>query len=321
MRLSPEIHFDVASVISQGQRDYQEDAIVTDFSLGAELGYAVLADGMGGHSSGDVASKIIVTEVFSELKLQSGNQKAFEENVTSILMEAVMAANECVKGHVDTHPETDGMGATLVAPVFIRDQLYWISVGDSPLFLYRDGVLEQLNEDHSMAPQIDYMVDSGLIDADIGREHPDRNCLTSVLIGGEIARIDCPADPVELLNGDILIVASDGLQFLSNEKIESVLVENHAEKCSKIAELLLEKLEDLNDPDQDNISFSIIKMHNSSHLREDEVLQNTMPDTPEVAFSSGRAKDGLAGAARGSGSALRSLQFFRRQAESSDGAT
>ena len=69
---SPEPRFDVASAICQG-RDYQEDAIVTDFPFGSDSGVVVLADGMGGHAAGDVASKIVVTEVFSELKFESAN--------------------------------------------------------------------------------------------------------------------------------------------------------------------------------------------------------------------------------------------------------
>lgn len=317
MRLSPEIKFDVASVISQGRRDYQEDAIVTDFPLGAELGYAVLADGMGGHSSGDVASKIIVTEVFSELKLQSGDQEGFEKNVTGILLAAVVSANECVRGHVKNHPESIGMGATLVAPVFIKNRLYWISVGDSPLFLFRDGVLRQLNEDHSMAPQIDYMVNTGMIAEDVGRDHPDRNCLTSVLIGEEIARIDCPKDPVELQDGDMLIVASDGLQFLSNDKIQITLNENDTASCSDIASALLKNLEELDDPEQDNISFSVIKMHHTPHSEEIENVQEMPQLGSEVAFSTARSGNRLVGAARGA--ALRPFQFFRRLPESTDG--
>jgi len=257
----PDIRYDSASAVSLGRRDCQEDAIVADFPLGASLGFVVLADGMGGHSSGDVASKIVVTEVFSELKLQSGDEKAFEADLKDILRDAALAANECVRGHVAGHPETEGMGTTLVAPVFVKDRLFWISVGDSPLLLFRDNSLHQLNEDHSMAPQIEYMVKSGMISKASGEEHPDRNCLTSVLIGRDIARIDCPKVPVELADGDIVIVASDGLQFLSDEQIEMVLIENKAKSSAYIAQTLLNELTCLNDPDQDNTSLSVIKVH------------------------------------------------------------
>ncbi len=260
----PDIIYDVATAVTRGARDYQEDAIVTDFPIGSELGYAVLADGMGGHAAGDIASKIIVTEVFSELKLQSSDPEKFEGRVSEILKDAALSANECINGHVRSNPGASGMGATLVAPVLIRDNLFWISVGDSPLYLFRDGELRQLNEDHSMAPQIDFMVEHGLIGADVGKNHPDRHCLTSVLIGDDVARIDCPEKPLTVRHGDVLIVASDGLQTLENREIEAILRAGNDMTSEALARTLLEKLEQIDDPDQDNATFTVIRIRNSS---------------------------------------------------------
>jgi PPM family protein phosphatase len=260
MRDTPDIRFDVSSVLNRGCRDYQEDAIATDFPLGAEFGYAVLSDGMGGHAAGDVASKIVVTEVFSELKFQSSDLDGFAENVGRVLKSAAVSANECMAAHASNNPDTAGMGATLVAPVFVRDSLFWISIGDSPLYLLRDGKLRQLNEDHSLGPHIDYMVRSGMMSEDVGRNHPDRNALTSVLIGEVIERIDCPDHPFKLKHDDILIVASDGLQFLTNAQITEIVSQNADAGSSKIAEKLLAKLSEIDDPEQDNVCFSVIKV-------------------------------------------------------------
>ena len=260
MTKSPDIRFDVASVLNRGRRDYQEDAIATDFPRGAEFGYAVLSDGMGGHAAGDVASKIVVTEMFSELKFQSSDTKSFVENVCDVLKGAAVSANACMAAHTSNNPDTAGMGATLVAPVFLRDKLFWISIGDSPLYLYRAGQLRQLNEDHSLGPHIDYMVRSGMMSEDVGRNHPDRNALTSVLIGETIERIDCPEVPFQLRNGDILVVASDGLQFLSNGKIRNVLRDSDDQPAMRIADRLMNELATLSDPEQDNICFSVIKV-------------------------------------------------------------
>lgn len=254
----PDIRYDVASVLNRGRRDYQEDAIATDFPMGADFGYAVLSDGMGGHAAGDVASKIVVTEVFSELKFQTSDIKGLENNMGQVLRSAAVSANECMAAHASNNPQTAGMGATLVAPVFIRDHLFWISIGDSPLYLMRNGRLRQLNEDHSLGPHIDYMVRSGMMSEDVGRNHPDRNALTSVLIGETIERIDCPDRPFRLRGGDILIVASDGLQFLSNGTISRIVEESASEGSTAIATGLLEELRDLNDPEQDNVCFSVI---------------------------------------------------------------
>jgi len=262
MRQSHEPGYDVASAVSQGGRDYQEDTLITDFPLGSDSGFVVLADGMGGHAAGDVASKIVVTEVFSELKFQSASFSYSENDIPMHLYDAAKSANECLLGEVSTNPDTLGMGSTLVSIVIRENRLFWISIGDSPLYLLRNGKLEQLNEDHSMAPQIDFMVESGMIDAEVGKNHPDRNCLTSVLMGEAVAKIDCPKTPYELKIGDIVLVSSDGLQFLENKKIQEILATNAKRPSSEISSRLLMAIHKLADPDQDNVSFSVIKVNN-----------------------------------------------------------
>ncbi|MEL6644641.1 MAG: protein phosphatase 2C domain-containing protein [Pseudomonadota bacterium] len=256
-----EASFQAASALSVGMRDHQEDAVVSDFPVGSDMGLVVLADGMGGHAAGDIASTIVMTEVYSELKFQSSAPEAMIGNINSVLLSAAANANDCLRDHVLENPGASGMGATLVAAVIYKSQLSWISIGDSPLYLFRDGVLKQLNEDHSMAPQIDFMVDSGLMDSEVGRDHPDRNCLTSVLAGDEIARIDCPAQPVDLVDGDILLVSSDGLQFLGDENIQSTLAKMSDAEANDIAGQFLEEIDELDDPYQDNVSMSVIKVH------------------------------------------------------------
>ncbi|WP_333815847.1 PP2C family protein-serine/threonine phosphatase [Tabrizicola sp.] len=267
---SREPRYDVASGISQGARDYQEDAITADFPVGAEAGFVVLADGMGGHAAGDVASKIVLTEVFSELKFHFADVDAFETRAPEILRSVADLANDTLRQHTRSHPETEGMGATLVVPALIENRLWWISIGDSPLFLFRNGKLSQLNEDHSMAPQIDFMVKSGLMDPQVGANHPDRNCLISVLMGTRVPKIDCPVKPFELKAGDIVVCASDGLQFLTNAQIEKVLAKYRKTRSTEIAERLLDELLRLDDPDQDNISFTIIKVNDASVRAKEE---------------------------------------------------
>ena len=260
---SNETRFDVACAIHQGMRDYQEDAIVADFPIGTDYGYAVLADGMGGHAAGDIASKLVLTEAYSELKFHTSNILAFEANAPKVLRAVADTANDCLREHVADNPDVRGMGATLVIPVIVEDNLFWISIGDSPLYVLRKGVLTQLNEDHSMAPQIDLMVKSGLMDEETGRNHPDRNCLTSVLLGDKVSQIDCPAVPYKLLAGDILILSSDGLQFLSDSKIERILNKNRKRRATEIVDILLSTVLALNDPDQDNISISVVKVNHT----------------------------------------------------------
>lgn len=261
---SGKMGFDVASALIRGKREVQEDALASDFQVGSDFGFVVLSDGMGGHEAGDIASNIVVTEVFSELKLQSVDTKKAFANITSILSNAAHSANQCLKEHSLQNPATSGMGATLVAPVLMKNKLFWISIGDSPLFLFRNNELSQLNEDHSLAPQIDFMVKSGLLSESVGRDHPDRNCLTSALLGEDIPQIDCPEEPFKLCPGDLVIAASDGLQFLSDSHIQRVLVAHPEASSSEIAELLLAEITKLDDPYQDNVSFTVVKVNDLS---------------------------------------------------------
>jgi serine/threonine protein phosphatase PrpC len=247
-----------------GARDYQEDAITSDFLVGADAGFVVLADGMGGHAAGDIASKIALTIVYSELKFHYADVDTFEANAPQILRDIVDMANDNIRLHVEAHPETRGMGATLVAPVILENRLFWISIGDSPLYLLRGGKLMQLNEDHSMSPQIDFMVASGLMTAEVGKNHPDRNCLISALMGDKIAKIDCRANAMELEQGDILVCSSDGLQVLADAQIERMLMKYRRKRSTEIAEHLLSEIQRINDPHQDNVSFCIIKINDAS---------------------------------------------------------
>ena len=298
---SPEPRYDVASALAQGGRAYQEDAIATDFPFGMDSGVVVLADGMGGHAAGDVASKIVVTEVFADLKFRSAEFATEEDAIPAHMMEATYRANGVLREHVASNPATSGMGATLIGLVLVENRLRWISVGDSPLYLLRDGVLRQLNEDHSLAPQIDYMAAQGLITPEAARHHPDRNCLTSVLLGGSIARTNCPEKAFEMRMGDVLVAASDGLQYLVEKTIQKILHRYRRKKSAEIAGYLLEALETLGDPDQDNISIAVVKLNHVRPVERKIVPKpleysevDRLPGTRVAVLPSPRASEPLA---------------------------
>ncbi len=101
-----------------------------------------------------------------------------------------------------------------------------------------------------------------MIDPETGKNQPDRTCLSSVLMGDVVAKIDCPKTPYELKVGDIILVSSDGLQFLEDEKIQQILVTHAESPSNEISGHLLEAIQVLDDPDQDNVSFSVIKVNN-----------------------------------------------------------
>ncbi|MEO0904248.1 MAG: protein phosphatase 2C domain-containing protein [Pseudomonadota bacterium] len=258
--LKEAIRFDVATAAIKGGRDYQEDSLIANFPQGQDTGFAVLADGMGGHLSGDVASALVMSEVFSEIKRKEFLLDKQITDISALLYNTAMVANASVTQHIAQQPDTYGMGSTLLACIIRGDDLYWVSVGDSPLFLFRDGELRQLNQDHSMAPQIDMMVKVGAMDPEVGRNHPDRNTLTSAIAGEDLAKIDCPDTPTAVQPGDIIVVASDGLQFLPNDRIADILRETQDQRSADMTEALLAAIDDLGDPDQDNTAFTVIKL-------------------------------------------------------------
>lgn len=264
--------YDAAPAITVGQREQQEDAVAIDFADGADIGFIVLADGMGGHLAGDIASKIVVTEIFSELKMLADDPADMERNIGAILNRAVVEANKSV-GHVAAEqPQMHGMGSTLVAPVIFGNRLYWISIGDSPLYLFRGSRLFRLNEEHSLASCMDKLVARGEMAREEAEQHPDRSCLTSVLIGRNIPEIDCRDTPIELRDNDILIAASDGLQFIGEQEIARVVFETRNRPSADIGARLLQSIVDLDDPEQDNVSLCVLKVTDRSSSTGDVFL-------------------------------------------------
>jgi serine/threonine protein phosphatase PrpC len=250
--------YDTAIATHQGARPYQEDSLLSH--SGNHIGFCVVADGLGGHAAGDVASGIVSAEVFRQIKAQENALASGDINITTLLTDAAEEANFLVGDHAHTHDETYGMGSTLLATVIVGDALSWLSIGDSPLYLFRDGALALLNDDHSMAPHVDMLVKIGVLTEEQGRDHPSRNTLTSVVRGRKIEEIDTPDTPKTLCAGDIVIVSSDGLQYLTDARISEILNENANLPSQKIADILIAALVELDDPEQDNIAFAVIKI-------------------------------------------------------------
>ena len=188
----------------QGARPYQEDswrlATLGDGSL-----LAVVADGMGGHAGGAIASKLAV-EAFIHSVEQGGG-----------LADGLNDANAAVGKGAAGKSDLAGMGATLVGVHLRGDELRWISVGDSPFYLVEAGKIERLNADHSMAPQIDALVKRGMLTQEEADHHPGRHTLREAVMGEPLTLID---KGTRRLGPDArLLVCSDGVQSLTPEQI------------------------------------------------------------------------------------------------------
>ncbi|WP_319544619.1 PP2C family protein-serine/threonine phosphatase [Ruegeria conchae] len=249
--------YDIALILDQGQRDSQEDAIAARVSDTADAGYVVVADGMGGHDAGEVASQLIISAWRDAMDAQLDEPDLVQSALLDALPMAAMQANAAIASHGEENKVN--LGSTLLGMLMLEQRIFWISIGDSPLYLFRDDTLSQINEDHSMAPMIDAQIAQGLLSAKEAQMHPDRNQLTSVIMGAAIPKVDCPEQPLDLVPADILILGSDGLQYLDNTEIETLLRTHNQSPARDIADAILQALKAKADPDQDNISIAVVK--------------------------------------------------------------
>ena len=126
------------------------------------------------------------------------------------------------------------VGSTLVAAAFAPSGLYWMSVGDSALYLCRDGALTQLNHPHTLGAKLAELVKRGVMSPEDAAIDPDRDALTSYVGAGGIAQIDSPSEGVAVTAGDIVILCSDGLyRALSHEEIARIATQRRRRAGSR----------------------------------------------------------------------------------------
>ena len=255
--------YDIALILDKGQRDTQEDAVASRMFDAANAGYVVVADGMGGHAAGEVASDLVIRSWRDAMDAELEGETPSEGALIDALPLSAMQANAAIANHSEEQGPEFNMGSTMLGVLLLDRRLFWISIGDSPLYLFRDGALSQINEDHSMAPEIDAQLAAGTITEEEAQTHPDRNQLTSVIMGGAIPKVDCPENPLNLTPSDVLVLGSDGLQYLSNDEIQTIVQANSTALAQDIAGALQTALKVKDHPDQDNASIGVIKLTNN----------------------------------------------------------
>lgn len=240
-----------------GLRSDQEDwhAVIRDGESGALL--VVVADGMGGHAAGEIASAT-AGEAFVSSFLDSG-----ESPMTERLMEAARVANVAVADRVAADSSLVGMGTTLLAAHIHDRSLSWVSIGDSCLYIVSGNSISRLNADHSYGAYLDQRADAGEISADVAAADPDRNALMSCVMGDEIEQVEVTHSPLPLADGDTLVAASDGIETLRPEQIFAV-VQRGGDSAERIGNLLLETVKDAGRPSQDNVTVVVVRADSST---------------------------------------------------------
>ena len=187
-----------------------------------DSGYAgsrmlVVADGMGGHAAGELASATAVA-IFADLDVQK-DLKPDDDEVLGLLASAIDEAHDTLGGIAGAHPEARGMGTTITALAWLDTRVALAHIGDSRAYRLRDGVLNQLTHDHTF---VQTLVDSGQITADEAAVHAKRNLLTRALDGLHDVESDLSVLPVR--SGDRFLLCTDGLHgVLADEEIAELL--------------------------------------------------------------------------------------------------
>ncbi len=239
-----------SEAIAQGNRARQEDdyglfEVPSHLQAGDLL--LVLADGMGGQQAGAVASALTV-RAFIE---------AYDLIPATTIPERLERTLQHVNGRLALEVAADpnrlrGMGCTLLAVVLGKEGLYWLSVGDSPLWLWRRGRLRRLNQDHAYRSVLAQQVSAGQITAAEAASHPDRNALISVLTGDHLELVDLSCQALPLKPNDQILLASDGIFTLSEAEIGDIL--KAVRPPQSPGQALLAAVESRRNPQQDNIT-------------------------------------------------------------------
>jgi len=197
-----------------------------NFGFDEKLGIFVVCDGMGGHAAGEVASRIAVESVLSFFRQRNPDVEdhALLEDApvgARLLAEAVRKANDAILDYAEEHKNTSGMGTTLVAARFCDGVFSIANVGDSRIYLFREGQLLQLTEDHSLVME---QVRRGMITLEQARQSSAQNIITRALGTDESTLPDLGEFPAQ--GGDMLLLTTDGvLRHIEDEEIRNILLQ------------------------------------------------------------------------------------------------
>lgn len=200
-------------------RNHNEDSVIILKNSDDEYLMAI-ADGMGGHSAGEVASSIAISYLgkhFNETFLNLSKVDAVEW-----IRDCVNEINTLIFQHEKTHPESKGMGTTLVMAILTHDYLLFGNIGDSSGFVMKDNKLHKVTYDHTL---VNLLVSAGELTKEEASVHPKKNVLMKAL--GAATEVDVDIFDCDMAITEILL-SSDGLtNMLEEEQIEKVLLEDN----------------------------------------------------------------------------------------------
>ncbi len=205
-------------------RSHNEDCLSISPNLGNGFGLAILADGMGGHNAGEVASAMAIVVLRTSLEMQLEKVESLLSPSQSILIrqivvDAVKLANSTILDAATVELDYSGMGTTLVLALFYDACVMIAHVGDSRAYRYRQGQLEQITRDHSILQE---HIDAGLISLDQAKFSQNKNIITRAL--GVDSQVDVDVHEENVEPDDVYLLCSDGLSdMLDDDEIGAIL--------------------------------------------------------------------------------------------------
>ena len=223
-------------------RTSNEDSCIANL----RSGIFVVADGMGGHAAGEIASQIAASTVEEGL---SGRQRG--SNMEDLLQTAVQKANSRVFETQRMKPEYRGMGSTLTVLTFLENRYYIAQVGDSRAYLFRDETLNQLTQDHSLVWPL---FESGILAKEDLSRHPQKNLITRSI--GTHSEVEADLQTGHVFEGDIFLLCSDGLtDVLSDQDISQIMSASDGDP-QEISEILVREANSGGGPD--NVTVVVV---------------------------------------------------------------
>lgn len=224
----------------------QDSFLCTEEPVGILPNCFIVADGMGGHNAGDIASKLVINTFVAHMKTSN------ERTPIQAIEEAVRASNEALIEKAREMKELDGMGTTFVLATLIDNQLLIANIGDSRLYLIKNDKIIQITRDHSLVAE---MVRNGEIKKEEARFHPQKNVVLRAISTKSIVSPDFYKIKVE--KDDIFLLCSDGLSDMLEES-EIIKTVNEYAEVSDIAERMVVLANE--NGGKDNITLVLVKV-------------------------------------------------------------
>jgi PPM family protein phosphatase len=236
-------------------RSHNEDSIAAD----AANGLVVLADGMGGYNAGEVASGMATTVIVTEMRQILANTKPYdvdsasEEIAAKLVREQVLKANSSIYQAAQSQAQYAGMGTTLVVCLFYDNRMLAAHLGDSRLYLLREGKFSQVTRDHSLLQE---QIDSGIITPEQAKKAQHKNLVTKAL--GIDPTVEPEIHEYPTKTGDIYLLCSDGLCDMVEDEDIGMTLQTLGGNLKLAAQQLVQMAND--NGGRDNVSVILVRV-------------------------------------------------------------